>query len=128
MSNVLNEYKIEKFIRNSVNSLLDGSVTNCRYILDDRLAIFVGWSDFGDEWYIVSGIKVHTSDSHWTDYDYLNFPYYDNGELIDIEEVIGTTNNIDPDFNYIETARYFSIAYNDILKKLDINKDGMIIE
>lgn len=127
--------KIAKFIEDAVNGLKNGEATNYRYKLDDRLAIFVGWSEGFDEddetvihdeedpeYGIVAGIKVWTSDDMWTDFDYLNFPYYKNGEVLDY-----VTSDISPNVNYTATANLLISLY-DKIKDLDIDEDGKIIE
>lgn len=127
--------KIAKFIEDAVNGLKNGEGTNYRYKLDDRLAIFVGWSEGFDEddetvihdeedpeYGIVAGIKVWTSDDMWTDFDYLNFPYYENGEVLDY-----MTSDISPNVNYTATANLLISLY-DKIKDLDIDEDGKIIE
>lgn len=101
--------------------------------LDDRLAVCVGWSDGYDEndeslihsptepsWCITAGIKVWTSDSMRTDYDWINSPYYDDGNVWynDI--------SISPKENFIECAKWFLEEYQS-LSKLTINKNGLII-
>lgn len=92
----LDKAKIAKFIKDSVNDLMTTDYTNSRYILDDDLAIFVGWSDGYDEtpeegeiykedsptWRPNVGIKVR-NDYDWADYDFLNFPWYPDGEVWD---------------------------------------------
>ena len=95
--------KIAKFIEDAVNGLKNGEATNYRYKLDDRFAIFVGWSDGYSEddntvihnsenptEGITAGIKVWTSDDMWTDFDYLNAPYYEGGEVLSDELSIDT--------------------------------------
>lgn len=127
--------KIAKFIEDAVNGLKNGEATNYRYKLDDRLAIFVGWSEGFDEddetvihdeedpeYGIVAGVKVWTSDDMWTDFDYLNFPYYENGEVLDY-----MTSDISPNENYTATANILISLY-DKIKDLDIDKDGKILE
>lgn len=130
-----NAGKIAKFIEDAVNGLKNGEATNYRYKLDDRLAIFVGWSEGFDEddetvihdeedpeYGIVAGVKVWTSDDMWTDFDYLNFPYYENGEVLDY-----MTSDISPNENYTATANLLISLY-DKIKDLDIGKDGKILE
>lgn len=126
---------IAKFIKDSVDGLITGDATNYRYKLDDRLAIFVGWSEgYGDEerddviqdkndldWGINAGIKVWTSDDMWTDFDWINFPYYENDQVID------TSVSISENEDYDNLARYFVAEYNK-MKDLDIAEDGRIIE
>ena len=127
--------KIAKFIEDAVNGLKNGEATNYRYKLDDRLAIFVGWSEGFDEdddtiihdeedpeYGIVAGIKVWTSDDMWTDFDYLNFPYYANGDVLDY-----MTSDIAPNANYASIANILISLY-DKVKDLDIDEDGKILE
>ena len=96
---VINKEQIKEFIKESVEWLVDEQMGCCRYKLDDHLAIFVGWSaGYGDEerydviqakdnpdYAINAGIKVWTSDDMWTDYDWLNFPYYKDGDVLDMD-------------------------------------------
>ena len=127
--------KIAKFIEDAVNGLKNGEATNYRYKLDDRLAIFVGWSEGFDEddetvihdeedpeYGIVAGVKVWTSDDMWTDFDYLNFPYYENGEVLDY-----MTSDISPNGNYTATANLLISLY-DKIKDLNVDKDGRVVE
>ena len=64
--------------------------------LDDRLAVCVGWSDGYNEsdemvihskgsptFCINAGIKVWTSDDLRTDFDWINGPYKEDGEVLD---------------------------------------------
>ena len=90
--------KIAKFVKESVEWLVKNQQGCCRYKLDDHLAVFVGWSEgYGDEirddviqakdypdYGINAGIKVWTSDDMWTDYDWLNFPYEEDGNVWDM--------------------------------------------
>ena len=125
---------ISKFLSDSIKGLQEGDATNYRYKLDDRLAIFVGWSEgYGSEkrddviqdkedpnWAINVGIKVWTSDDFWTDYDYLNYPYYDNGDVVDTGRSIVPNEDIDA------LADSILADYNDI-KDFDIAENGRII-
>lgn len=127
--------KIAKFIEDAVNGLKNGEATNYRYKLDDRLAIFVGWSEGFDEdddsyihseespdWVVVAGIKVWTSDSMWSDFDYLNYPYYeDSGDAIDV------TYTISPEENFTQLANELLSDYDEI-KDLVITKEGKVVE
>lgn len=101
--------------------------------LDDKLAICVGWSDGYDvtntgvihsriepTWCINAGIKVWTSDSMRTDYDFINSPYYeDSGDVWD------TDVSISPSENYEELADYFLTEY-EAMSKFEIEDDGKI--
>lgn len=125
---------ISKFLSDSIKGLQEGDATNYRYKLDDRLAIFVGWSEgYGSEkrddviqdkedpnWAINVGIKVWTSDDFWTDYDYLNYPYYDNGDVVDTGRSIVPNEDIDA------LADSILADYDDI-KDFDIAENGRII-
>ena len=90
--------ELVKFIRESVEWLQKEQCGCCTHKLDDRLAVCVGWSaGYGNEkrddviqaldsfdWGINVGIKVWTSDYMQTDYDYLNFPYDNNDDVLDM--------------------------------------------
>ena len=85
---MLNKQEIAKFIKESVEWLIEHQEGCCHYKLDDHLAVCVGWSaGYGDkkrddiiqakdsfDWGINVGLKVWTSDSAMlTDYDWINF-------------------------------------------------------
>ena len=130
--------EIATFIKESVKELKEGRATNCRLKLDDRLAIFVGWSaGYGDEvrndvvqdlddldFAINVGIKVWTSDDMWTDFDFLNYPYYKNGDVLDMGISIEPNDEAD---GYKVVAQDMVDYYNTV-KTLDIDKDGEIQE
>lgn len=101
--------------------------------LDSRLAVCVGWLNGYDEddklaihsktqpsWCINVNIKVPASDYMKTDYEYINMPYYSNGDIAcnDI--------TIRPDEDYEALAQYLLDTY-DYMKKLDIDDSGLII-
>ena len=127
--------KIAKFIEDAVNGLKNGEATNYRYKLDDRFAIFVGWSDgyseddkeviHNDETPtagITAGIKVWTSDDMWTDFDYLNAPYYEGGEVLSDELAIA------PDDDFVVLASHFLNDYDSEYSELTVDEDGKVIE
>ena len=129
--------EVANFIKDSVESLKDGSSTNNRLKLDDRLAVFVGWSDGYDEddetvihnedepsYAINAGIKVWTSDDMWTDFDFLNFAYHKDGDIEDISLSIGPDDAKD---GYKSVAKWLLDEYESI-KDLNISEDGLIIE
>lgn len=137
--------EIVKFIAESVEWLVAEQQGCCRYKLDDHLAIFVGWSaGYGEEkrndviqakddpdYGINVGIKVWTSDDMWTDFDWLNFPYYENGEVLDMGMAIVYRDDIAEGF--LESVDYEPLAdallrWYDELKDLKMNDDGKIIE
>jgi hypothetical protein len=127
--------KIVKFIKESVEWLQKEQQGCCRYQLDDHLAIFVGWSEgYGDkkrddviqakdsfDWGINVGVKVWTSDYMQTDYDWLNFPYYEDGDVLDMGLGIA------PNDNY-ESIADSLLKWYDEVKDLKMNDNGKIIE
>ena len=129
-----NKQEIAKWIEESVEWLIKEKQGCCRYQLDEHLAIFVGWSaGYGDEkrndviqaedsfdWGIDVGIKVWTSDYMQTDYDWLNFPYYQNGEVID------TDLSIAPNEDYESISEYLLKMYDE-MKNLELANDGLIL-
>ena len=126
--------QLSQWLKDSVNCLIDYQEGCCTYKLDDHLAVCVGWSggypDEPDEsliqakddltFAINAAIKVWTSDSMRTDLDYINAPYYENGDVIDIG--ISISKNED----YDKLAEYFLKEYEG-LKDLEIRDDGLII-
>lgn len=126
--------EIAKFVKESVEWLVENQQGCCRYQLDDHLAIFVGWSaGYGEEkrddviqdkddldWGIDVGLKVWTSDYMQTDYDFLNFPYEEDGEVWDMG------------FSVAPNADYECLAKNllewyDNVKYLRLTDQGKII-
>lgn len=129
----INKTDVVKFLHNSVYNLIKGTATNNRLKLDNRLAIFVGWKDgfskYDDAvihdkneptWGIVAGIKVWTSDDMWTDFDYLNFPYYEDGE------VLSNYFYVSKNENYESLAKYLLNEYEK-MKDLCMEEDGKIV-
>ena len=127
--------EIVKFIKESVEWLQKEQCGCCRYKLDDHLAIFVGWSSgYGNEkrddviqakddldWGITVGIKVWTSDYMQTDFDWLNFPYYDDGEVLDMCESIASN------ANYNKIANTLLKWYGEV-KDITLADDGKILK
>ena len=126
--------KIAQFIKESVEWLVENQMGCCRYKLDDHLAIFVGWSaGYGEEkrddviqakdypdFGINAGIKVWTSDDLWTDFDWINFPYYKDGDVLDMDCAIS------PQEDYERVAKYLLKMYNEV-KEFDMTDGGMIL-
>ena len=127
--------EIVEFVKESVEWLQKEQQGCCTYRLDDHLAVCVGWSaGYGDEvrndviqakddldWGINVGIKVHTSDYMQTDYDWLNFPYYENCDVLDMGLSIA------PNDNY-ESIADDLLKWYDEVKDLKMNDNGQIIE
>ena len=128
--------KIAKFIKESVEWLIEEQQGCCRYKLDDHLAVFVGWSEgYGDElrddviqakdnpdWGINVGIKVWTSDYMQTDFDWLNFPYEDGSEPY----VWDLCLSVEPNDNYEALAKSMIDMYNEV-KDFTLDDDGKIL-
>ena len=102
--------------------------------LDGTLAVCVGWSDGFDPddetvihsktsptYAICAAIKAWGSDSMRIDLDWIGAPYYEDGSIYDTEQ------SISPDQNYKWLAENFLKDY-DILKKMDIDENGLIHE
>ena len=126
--------QLSQWLKDSVNWLIDHQEGCGTYKLDDHLAVCVGWSGgysnepdesviqaTDDLTYAVNvAIKVWTSDSMRTDLDYINAPYYENGDVIDIGVSISKNEDYD------KLAEYFLKEYEG-LKDLEIRDDGLII-
>lgn len=126
--------KIAKFIKESVEWLVAEQQGCCRHQLDEHLAIFVGWSaGYGDEkrddviqdkespdWGIDVGLKVWTSDYMQTDYDLLNFPYEQDGEVWDMGFSVA------PNADYECLAKDL-LDWYDKAKYLILTDDGKIL-
>ena len=128
--------EIAKFIKESVECLIAEQQGCCTHTLDEHLAVCVGWSaGYGDEkrddviqakddldWGINVGVKVWTSDAAMlTDYDWINFPYYENGDVLDMGMSIA------PNDNY-ELIADDLLQWYDEVKDLELNDKGKILE
>ena len=131
---MLNKQEIAKWIEESVQWLIKEQQGCCHYQLDDHLAIFVGWSNgYGDEkrndviqaedsfdWGINVGLKVWTSDYMLTDYDWINFPYDEEGDVWDMGLSIA------PNDNYQRLAKSMLEWYDEV-KDFELADDGLIL-
>ena len=128
--------KLAKWLKDSVKWLISQQMGCTTLKLDDRLAVCVGWlPGFGDEkrddviqgeggdadYAIVAGIKVWTSDDMRTDYDFIAFPYHEDGENEAFEDTIS------PKEDYAKLAETILKDY-DSIKGLDIEESGEIKE
>ncbi len=134
MNKEMQTKQLSQWLKDSVNWLIDHQEGCCTNKLDDHLAVCVGWSSgysnepdesviqaIDDLTYAVNvAIKVWTSDDMRTDLDYINAPYYKNGDVVDIEVSISKNENYD------KLAEYFLKEYEG-LKDLEIRDDGLII-
>ena len=130
----MKKQELAKEIKSAVEWLINEDCGCSRIKLDDTLAVCVGWLDGYDvsntgvihskqspTWCVNAGIKVWTSDSMRTDYDFINSPYYeDSGDVWD------TDVSISPFENYEELADYFLKEY-DAMSKFEMERDGKII-
>lgn len=126
--------QLSQWLKDSVNWLIDHQEGCCTYKLDDHLAVCVGWSGGyeaePDEsliqaiddltFAINAAIKVWTSDDMRTDLDYINAPYYENGDVVD------TAVSISKNEDYDKLAEDFLEEYEK-LKDLEIRDDGLVI-
>lgn len=129
----MTKQELAKKIKEAVEWLINEDCGCVTIKLDDTFAVCVGWLDGYDitdtgaihskqdpTWCINAGIKVWTSDSMRTDYDFINSPYYeDNGDVWD------TDVSISPFENYEKLADFFLIEYEAMLK-FEIEDDGKI--
>lgn len=121
-------------IRDAVDCLVHGYYNCITIKLDDTLAVCVGWTerfDLDDSSVIHSeiqpayvlciAIKAWRSDPMRTDFDYINVPYYDDGEAIDISYLVkpGTT-------DYTPLASVLLEEFN-TMKDLNIDANGHIL-
>ena len=125
---------LSQWLKDSVDGLIEQQAGCGTFILDEHLAICVGWSGgYGHEpredviqavddldYAIDAALKVWTSDGLRTDLDFINAPYYDDGEVVDF----GVT--ISPDEDYVALAREFLELYHS-LEKLVIEDNGHIV-
>ena len=126
---------VAKWLKESTDWLIDNQQGCCTLKLDDRLAICVGWSNgFGDEpredviqaiddldYAVVAGVKVWTSDDMRTDFDFINFPYKENGDVYTDEVSLSK----DEDFDWLANAL---VTDYEALEGLEIDKDGLVKE
>jgi len=130
--------EIQKFLKDSVE-WLENQQEGCTTLkLDDRLAVCVGWlPGYGNEarddviqasdnpdWGINAGIKVWTSDDMRTDYEFINSPYYDNGDVVETDTSLDPS---DKDNDFDGVADYLLKTYEG-LYDLNIEEDGRVIE
>ena len=128
--------EIQKFLKDSVE-WLENQQEGCTTLkIDDRLAVCVGWlPGYGDEvrddviqatdnpdWGINAGIKVWTSDDMRTDYEFINSPYYDNGDVVETDVSLDPN---DKDNDFEDVAKWLYDVYAS-LSDLDIEEDGRV--
>ena len=120
--------EVANFIKDSVEKLQTTDYTNCKYNLDDKLAIYVGWSD-GYDAEETSDLEIHSkknptyainavigvrNDADYADLDYITIPYYEtNGEAYNCQYTVS------PKEDYTYLADSLLKAYEDIKSKLE---------
>lgn len=125
--------KLSHFLKEQVKYYEADGVGCSTFKLDDTLAVCIGWSDGYDvsdtgaihsknepSFCVNAGIKVWTSDSLRTDYDWINSPYFKDGTVWD------TSVTISQNENWEVLADYFLKEYNTMLE-YDIEYDGKIL-
>lgn len=125
--------ELTKYLKANIEYFKDGADGCATIKLDDRLAVCIGWLDGYDPadvdlihaedaptWCLNAGIKVHTSDSMKTDYEYINAPYFRNGEVWSTDVSLGYSEDIKA------LADYLLREYK-AMKKLDIAEDDEIL-
>lgn len=126
---------VAKWLKDSTDWLIDNQSGCSTLKLDDHLAICVGWSaGYGYEpredviqaiddldYALCAGIKVWTSDGMRTDFDFINFAYYEDGECADYSV------SISEDEDYEALAKWFLDCYGN-LEAFVIRDDGLIEE
>ena len=115
MNKQMQTKQLSQWLKDRVDWLIDRQEGCCTFILDDHLAVCVGWSEgYGHEpredviqaiddldYAVNVALKVWTSDSMRTDLDYINAPYYPNGDVADFSV------SISKDEDYDQLAEYF---------------------
>ena len=129
----MNKTTLAKEIKSAVEWLKKEDCGCSTIKLNEKLAVCVGWasgyntkdidvihSEENPSFCINAGIKVWTSDSLRTDYEFINAPYYENGEVWDTDCTISTHEE------YEVLAEYLLKEYKEMLK-FEIEKDGKIV-
>lgn len=125
---------LKTWLKDSVGWLQNEEMGCCTYKLNDRLAVCIGWSDGyceGDTdcihsrteptYCITVGVKVWTSDGMRTDYDWINFPYYEDGTVLDYEYRVAP----DEDYDWLLSELLRDYSW---LRHLALDKDGKIVQ
>lgn len=125
--------RLVNFLKEQVKYYENDNCGCSTFKLDDTLAICIGWADGYDvsdtnvihsnsepTFCVNAGIKVWTSDSLRTDYDWINSPYFEDGSVWDTDVTISQGED------YSALADYFLKEYDSMLE-YDIARDGKII-
>ena len=112
--------EVADFLEDAVEFLEFREIGCCKYNLSDTLALYVGWCDGYDEndkdlihsksepsYCIVVGIKLR-NDFDFSDYEFIDFPTDEKGEVMDTQTAILRTEN------YGQLAKSFLEDYKTI--------------
>ena len=128
----MTKQELAKEIKSAVEWLIKEDCGCSTIKLNDRLAVCVGSDgyDVDDDmaihskshptWCINAGIKVWTSDDLRTDFDWINSPYEEGGEVWDDDCSVSL------DEDYESLAEFFLKEY-ETLSAMTIAKDGKIV-
>lgn len=118
--------KLANFIKDSVEKLQTTDFTNCKYNLDEDLAVFVGWSDGYDTEPTkdeissekcptcrINAIIAVRNEADWSDLDTLTIPYY-----VHDGDVFNCQYTVSPSEDYIYLAGSLLKAYSEIKELL----------
>lgn len=124
---------VTAFLKNSLKWLLDEDCGCCTYKLDCDWGVCVGWSGGFDEtdkniyhskeaphYGIVVGLKLWNTDTMRTDYDYIDFAVFENGDVCDIETAISPKENI------TALAKWLLDTYYNIICEYDLDDNGIL--
>lgn len=120
-------------IEDAIDYMKKGGNGCFTFKLDNRLAVCVGWLDGYDPadvdlihdkeeptWCLNAGIKVHTSDSMRTDYEYINAPFYRSGDVWTTDVSLGYHEDVESLVDYL-------LKEYEAMKKCEIAEDGEIL-
>jgi len=130
--------KLVNSIKKDIKILLEGDYTCCHHVLNDKLAIFVGWEPGYDDdvndgdihakdnptYCMNIGLGVYTSSYMLSDMEDINQPYYDNGDVWDTHITIQanyTDESIKSDLEWL-------LKQYEAMSKLEMDDSGLILE
>ena len=132
---VENIKKVADFLKESVDWLKKNDVGCCHFNLSEDLALYCGWqSGYAEddetvihskdepEYAIVAGVKIR-NDFDNADYEFLNFPWYEDGECWNNELSMEPT---DGRRDMRNNARWFLETF--VAMTNEINKGKLCIE
>lgn len=116
--------RLVNFLKEQVKYYENDNCGCSTFKLDNTLAVCIGWSDGYDisdtgvihsksepTFCVNAGIKVWTSDSLRTDYDWINSPYFEDGTVWDTDVTISQYED------YEALADYFLKEYESMKTK-----------